>query len=143
MNKINWTLIFQLSIFGLIMAAATISLIPQIAEPFIWLVIFLFVAYVIAKKATGKFFLHGLLVSLVNSIWITAAHVLFASSYLTNHPQMQEMMANFPDLMRQHQRISMAIMGPFLGAAFGLIQGLFAFVASRLVKRGGNRPVTG
>src|SRR5580700_7401587 len=101
MNKINWKLIFQLSLFGLGMAVATISLIPANIEFVFWIVIFILCAYIVAKNAPGQYFFHGFLISLVNSVWITAAHVLFASVYLANHPQMQEMTASMP-LVAQH-----------------------------------------
>jgi hypothetical protein len=38
----NWKIIFQLSIFGLIMAFATVQLIPERVEPIFWLFIFRF-----------------------------------------------------------------------------------------------------
>ena len=87
----NWKIIFQLSVFGLIMAFATVSLIPENIEPAFWLVIFIFCAYVIAKVCPGKYFLHGFLVSMVNCVWITAAHCYFYNSYTAHHPQMTTM----------------------------------------------------
>jgi hypothetical protein len=135
MNTINWKLIFQLSIFGLIMAIATISLIPQNTEPYVWLVVFIIIAYIIANKAPGKYFLHGFLISIVNSVWITTAHILYSATYLANHPQMQEMTASMPLFAQHHQRSTMAVMGLPFGAAFGLVLGLFCFIASKIVKK--------
>jgi hypothetical protein len=135
MNTINWKLIFQLSLFGLLMGAATISLIPQNAEPFFWLVIFILCAYLVAKKAPGKYFLHGFLTSIINSVWITTAHVLFATTYLANHPQMVQMNLNMPAMMQMHQRTTMAVMGLPFGIGFGLVLGLFCFIASKMVKK--------
>ncbi len=125
----NWKLIFQLSIFGLIMAFATISLIPEKYEPAFWLVIFVFCAYVIAKAAPGKFFLHGFLVSMVNCVWITGAHGFFYSTYTSNHPDMAAMYTG------THPRMMMLVFGPLFGAAFGIILGLFSFVASKIAKK--------
>jgi hypothetical protein len=62
----NWRLVFGLSLFGLGMAIATVFLIPSNVEPFCWLAIFLICAYIIARQAPGKFFLHGLMVSIVS-----------------------------------------------------------------------------
>jgi hypothetical protein len=56
---VNWKLIFQLSLFGLAMAIATVYWIPQNVEPFFWLVIFIICAYLIAKRCSDKYFLHG------------------------------------------------------------------------------------
>jgi hypothetical protein len=135
MNKINWKLIFQLSLFGLVMAVATISLIPANYEYFFWLVIFILCAYIVAKNAPGQYFLHGFLISLVNSVWITIAHVLFASVYLANHPQMQEMTASMPLFAQHHQRTTMVVLGLPFGAAFGLLLGLFCFIASKVIRK--------
>jgi hypothetical protein len=129
----NWKLIFQLSLFGLIMAFGTISLIPDKIEPLFWLVIFIVVAYLIAKTCTKKFFLYGFLVSMFNRVWIMAAHVLFYHPYAAHHPEMVNMFP--PSALSNHPRVLMLLVGPFMGAIFGLFQGLFAFIASKMVKR--------
>jgi hypothetical protein len=129
----NWKLIFQLSLFGLAMALATVSLIPANIEPIFWLLIFLICAYVIAKRCGGSYFLHGFVLSLVNCIWITGAHIIFHTTYLANHPQMVEMSAKMP--LVDHPRLQMLVMGPVFGIAFGIILGLFAFIASKMVKK--------
>ena len=71
----SWKLIFALSGFGLAMAIATVFVIPSSIEPLFWLAIFVVSAWLIAKKAPGKYFLHGFCVSLVNCVWITGAHI--------------------------------------------------------------------
>ncbi|MCC8426893.1 hypothetical protein [Mucilaginibacter sp. UR6-11] len=125
----NWKLIFQLSLFGLIMAFATVTLIPEKIEPVFWLVIFVFCAWVIAKAAPGKYFLHGFLVSLVNCVWITAIHFFFYNSYAAHHPDMAAMYTGI------HPRKMMLVYGPLFGAMFGVVLGLFSFIASKIVKK--------
>jgi hypothetical protein len=129
----NWKLIFQLSLFGLAMAVATVFWIPGNIEPVLWLPIFIFCAYIIAKKADGKYFLHGFLLSLVNCVWITSAHIIFVNVYLSHHQEELEMMGKMP--MPTHPRIMMMIMGPLFGILFGLILGLFSFIAGKIVKK--------
>ena len=135
MNNINWKLILRLSLFGLAMAIATISLIPEKVEPACWFIIFIICAYIVAKQAPSKYFLHGFLISIVNSIWITIAHVFSATTYIANHPNAAGMNAKMPLIIQQHQRISMIIMGLPFGAVFGLALGLFCFIASKIVKK--------
>lgn len=130
----NWKIIFQLSIFGLIMAFGTISLIPEGIEPFFWLAIFLFCAYVIAKVCPGKYFWHGFMVSIINCIWITAAHIAFYSSYIAHHPSMVKMSAQHP-ILPTHPRLAMLIMGPVVGVICGIILGIFAWIASMIVSK--------
>jgi len=131
----NWKIIFQLSIFGLIMAVATVSLIPEKIEPLFWVVIFIFCAWVIAKACPGKYFLHGFLVSLVNCVWIVALHVVFYKSYMANHPNMASMNANLPASLASHPRRAMVLMGPVFGVLSGIILGLFSFIASKIVQK--------
>jgi hypothetical protein len=127
----NVRLIFQLSLFGLAMGVATVYVIPSSVEPLFWLAIFVACAVVIARRAPGRPFLHGFLVSLVNSAWITGAHVLFFESYVARHAAEAAMMSRMP----LPPRLMMLLTGPFVGVVSGLVLGLFAFVASRFLKR--------
>ena len=131
----NWKIVFQLSIFGLIMAFATISLIPESIEWVFWLVIFIFCAYVIAKTCPGKYFLHGLLLGMENCVWITAVHIIFRETYVSHHPQMASMNGGLPYYLIIHPRQAMLVMGPIAGVLSGVILGLFSFVASKIVKK--------
>ncbi len=128
----NWKLIFQLSLFGLAMAFATVFVISSKIEPAFWLVIFLISAYLIAKRSPGMHFVHGLLVGLVNSVWITSAHVFFYDAYIARHAQEAAMMQN--SALHVSLRLMMAITGPVVGLLSGVILGVFALVAGRLVK---------
>jgi hypothetical protein len=129
----NWKLILQLSLFGLAMGLATVFLIPSKMEPLFWLVIFVISAYIIARRAPGQYFLHGLLVSIVNSVWITGSHVLLFDRYIANHPQEAAMMTSMP--LPDSPRLMMAMMGAVIGVVSGLVLGLFAVVAGKLVRR--------
>lgn len=129
----NWKLIFKLSLFGLVMAFATVFWIPTSIEPVFWLIIFSICAYFIAKRSPGKYFLHGFFVSLVNSVWITAAHIGLYGTYLTNHPEMAEMSARMP--LPDHPRLMMALTGPVFGIISGVVLGLFSLLAGKLVKK--------
>jgi uncharacterized membrane protein len=125
---IKWKLIIQLSVFGLIMAFASVSLISTKMEPPFWLMAFIFSAFVIAKVAPGKYFLHGFLVAMVNSIWITLVHLYFYNSYAANHQDIMPMYG-------AHPRRMMLLLGPVFGVMFGIILGLFALIASKVVKK--------
>lgn len=129
----NWKVIFTLSLFGLGMAIATISLIPSNIEFWFWLGIFIFCAYTIAKRCSGAYFLHGFFVALLNCVWVTGAHVLFADTYLEYHKAEAAMMLNSPTGISV--RAMMLVMGPVIGIISGLVLGLFSFIASKIVKR--------
>jgi hypothetical protein len=128
----NWKLIFQLSLFGLAMGIATVYVIPSKIEPAFWLVIFLISAYLIAKQSPAWHFLHGVLLGLANSVWITAAHILLFDSYVAAHAPEVAMMQTSP--LAVSPKVMMLIFGPLIGLISGVILGLFAFMAGKLIK---------
>jgi hypothetical protein len=134
----DWKLIFGLSLFGLAMAIGTVFVIPSNVEPIFWLLIFLVCAYLIARKRPDRHFLHGLLVGIVNSVWVTGAHIVFFSQYIANHPKEAAMMTSMP--LPTHPRLMMACVGPIVGVISGIIIGLLAFVAGKIVKPAVNIP---
>lgn len=127
----NWKLVFQLSIFGLIMAFATAFLVPEKISGIFWLPIFIFCAYVIARVCRSRYFLNGFMVSIVNCIWITGVHLILYTRYVAFNP---DMVQNLPHIFPNHPRRDMLVVGPVIGVISGLIIGLFAFIASKIVK---------
>ena len=125
----NWKLILLLSMFGLAMGLATVFVIPSNIEPLFWLVIFVVCAYAIARQKR-KPFLHGLLLGLANCVWITSAHILLFHQYLGAHAQEAAMMQTMPF----SPRITMAIVGLFIGVISGVVIGVLALIASKIVK---------
>lgn len=128
----NKKLIFQLSLFGLAMAIGTVYFIPSNIEPICWLVIFIICAYLIAKNCTEKYFVQGLFVSLLNSVWITATHMILFDRYIVGHADEAKMLAN---TMPDHPQLMMLATGPVIGLVSGLVLGLFAFIASKIMKK--------
>jgi len=134
----NWKLVLQLSLFGLVMAFATVFVVPADIEPVLWLAIFLICAFIIAKRAPGKVFLHGLMLGIVNSVWITLVHFGLFSTYLAHHAQEAEMMKSMP--MPLPPRVMLAIIGPCIGAISGVVIGLLALLAALIMRRGTRAP---
>ena len=129
----NRKLIFKLSLFGLAMAFATVFWISSKIEPYFWIAIFIFCAIKIAKTVHSKYFLHGFLVSMLNSVWITAVHIILYDQYIARHPEELAMMEKFP--LPYTARISMLMFGPAIGVMSGIILGLFSIIASYLIKK--------
>ena len=126
-------LIVQLSLFGFAMALATVFFIPSNIETVCWLIIFIICAYIIARNCSSKFFLHGFLVSLVNCVWITSGHVLLFWDYILTHQQELDAMSKMP--LAGHPRMQMLYTGPIVGIISGLVLGLFAFIAAKIMKK--------
>jgi len=129
----NGILIFQLSLFGLAMAIGSVFVIPSTIEPLFWLAIFILCAYLIATRAPGRYFVHGFLTSLMNSVWITGTHVLLFDQYIARHADEAQMMAqlNLPI----SPRMFMALTGPIIGIISGLVLGLFSVIAAKLIPK--------
>jgi hypothetical protein len=90
----------------------------------------------IARYAHAKYFLHGLLVSIVNSIWITATHASLFYTYIASHPEYLQMIQapGTPEALSSHPRRLMILTGPIVGVLSGLILGLFSWIASKVTK---------
>ena len=129
----NWRLIFALSLFGVVMAVAGLFGLTRKIEPLLWLLIFIIYAICIAKYCAGKYFLHGFLVSLLNGVWIALIHFAFFPLFLRNNPDMAIAFQNLPQSISL--RALNLIIGPIVGALFGIVAGLFAWVAARLLKK--------
>jgi len=130
---INLRLCFQLSLFGLAMALATITLIPTRFEWMFWLPIFLFCAVIIARHAPGKYFWHGIITCLLNCVWITGVHVSFFDLYTAHHADMAAMQPK-TGYFATHPRQMMLLVGPFVGVASGIILGLLSVIAGAIFK---------
>ncbi len=126
----SFKLIFALSLFGLAMGVATVFVIPSHIEPWCWLGIFVVSAYVIAKRAPAKYFLHGLCVSLLNSVWITGIHFALYDKYIATHAKEAAMMAQ---AQFATPKVMLLISGPVAGLVSGIVLGFIAWVMSKLV----------
>jgi len=126
----NCKLILQLSIFGLAMGIATVFVIPSNIEPMFWVAIFVISASLISKHCKRLFFLNGFMVSIVNSVWVTSAHVLLFDAYSARHASEMEMMARLP--FGESPRLLMILMAPVFGIVSGVVLGLFSYVAHRI-----------
>lgn len=127
----NWKLILQLSLFALAMGIGTVFFIPSTIEPFCWLLIILLSAYFIATRCTDRYFLHGLVLGIVNSIWVTGSHVLLFTQYVGNHPREAAMMQTLP--LPTHPRVMQIIIGACVGIVSGIIIGALAWAAHRVL----------
>jgi hypothetical protein len=135
-GTMNWKTIFLLSLFGLAMGIGTVFFIPSTIEPLCWLVIFVVSAFAIGRSAPRLHFVHGLLTGMFNSVWITASHIVFAAHYLAHHTKEAAMIQTMP--RPDSPRLMMAVVGPIAGIFSGVIIGILAFIAGKLLK---SRPI--
>jgi hypothetical protein len=133
----NWKIIVLLSLFGVAVGVAGLFGLTGTPEFILWLIIFVLYAFIIVRKTQGKYFLHGFLVSLLNGLWIGIIHAAFFSTFAAHNA---EAMASYDKLPQGlSPRVVMLIAGPIIGAVTGLIAGLFAWLAGKIMKK----PATG
>lgn len=129
----NWKLIFLLSLFGLAIGLAGVFLISPTVEPFCWLIGFIVSAIAIAKMAPGKYFLHGFLANILNSVWVTAAHLALYDRYAAFHPEFTAIFAN--GSVSISPKLFILLSGPITGVLFGIVLGLFAWIAAKVFRK--------
>ena len=130
-HKMNWPLIVQLSLFGLAMGVGTVFFISSGIEPILWIAIFLISAYLIARQCPHRRFLHGLIVGVANSIWITGTHIVFFTRYMGGHAREAAMMKSMP--LPSMPSLMMVFTGPVVGIMSGIIIGTLAIIAGHFL----------
>jgi hypothetical protein len=129
----KWKLIIWLSMFGLAMGFATVYFIPTGVEFFFWIFIFFISAHIITQEADTKLFLTGFTVGILNSIWITACHIILFDDYMLSHPEQEILLEETSSIIVP--KLNMLFTGPIIGAITGSIIGLMSLGASKTIKR--------
>ncbi len=127
----NWKLIFSLSLFGIIMGSLSLFGYTQGIEWILWLASGLFIAFLIAKYAPKRVFMHGLWVGVIQGI--LKSLVAFAGWDLyTKHNDMESF--NQPSQLTDN--FMMLIIGIVIGSVYGVILGLISvFFKKFIVKK--------
>ncbi len=127
----KWTLILRLSLIELALTLASIFFLSPNLETILWLATVLFYAYAIGNGTRQYRFLHGILLGIVNAVWVSVVHAIFLARYLARHP-----VANSTIDMISHSRprLSLALTAIFTGIGQGIVIGVFAVVAGMMVK---------
>lgn len=69
-----------------------------------------------------------------SNLWISLVHFAFFGAYIQNNPGMMEGYERLPVFVSP--RLMVLIVGPFIGAASGVVAGLLAMIAAKLMKKG-------
>lgn len=120
-----------LSIFGLIMAFATVFLIHKDIEIILWIPVMMVCGYTIARHCFASYFLHGFLVGILSSLIIVSIHLIFWTQWLDFYVKMRKYAIN--PMIHNHPRLSMALMGLGVGILSGTIIGLLSLYLSKRV----------
>ena len=132
-DKMNWKLVYSLSSIALFMGITSSLGLTQNIEWFLWLVVGLFSAFLIAKRTTDRYFLTGFVVGFLCGVLNSFTQGIFFSLFVENNPSatasLQELTPGISP------RLFLFIAGPIIGLATGVIFGLLALLASKLDKK--------
>jgi len=134
-TEMKWTLILRLSLIGLVLALGSIFVISPNLESLLWLVVFLYYASAIGHGTRTWRFFHGLLLGILNSVWVVAMHEIFLTRYLAAHPREVQMLDTVHAAgLSVSPRWIMSFTGITVGVLEGIVIGVFAIVAGMMVK---------
>ena len=129
----NWKILICLSLFGCMMAYATVLWIPAETEYYLWPGIFALSAIFIARTSYNNYFRQGFVLSLLNCFWLAIIHCHQADTYIQSHPQVSAFSSFFH--MNEHPRVILLFSSISMGIAFGLVQGLLAWIAGSFIRK--------
>jgi cobalamin synthase len=113
------------------MGFGTTYFIPFVIEPFLWIAMLPFCAFIIARFCERKYFLNGLMVGILINIWNAVIHFIFFDAYLTRHPAW----AHMEHVTAEQIRWGDMIFSPVIGIFAGLLIGLFSWAAAMVFKK--------
>jgi ABC-type transport system involved in cytochrome c biogenesis permease subunit len=126
----NTRIVLSLSSVAILMGAATSFGLMQSLEWFFWLVLAIFSAYLIAKRAPRRPVGNGFLVGFLCGVLSSATESLFFDFYITNNPASAERLARMAQEM--DPRVYILLSGATIGLAAGIVFGVLALLATRL-----------
>lgn len=125
----DWKLIVQCSVFGIIMASLSLRGFTQKLEPFLWLLLGIFTALVVSKNVTQQVFLHGFCIGLLWGLLNGVLQATFFDTYLQHNPQLQ---TSFQKTTIKAQYFVL-MTSPIIGLMVGLVLGGLSLLAKKIL----------
>ena len=131
----NWKLIFGLSLLGLAMAFATVYVIPNNIAIFLWIAIYIFCAFVIAKQTfdarkPARKYWHAVAVGYLFCIYVGTVHFIFFDMYVAFQPKVLEVLKKHNDT-----RTSLLVMNIVFGFMLAKVLAVLTFFAGLILKK--------
>ncbi|MBK9332962.1 MAG: hypothetical protein IPM96_11300 [Ignavibacteria bacterium] len=129
----NWKLILQLSLFGLLMGILSVfGLIPGGFELIPWIIIAVISALAISRNTNKLMFTHAVMAGLFMGIITSVVQAIFFDTLLKNNPDSLDGFKEIPTAMEP--QYVLLFTGPFIGIIFGLFIGLLAVIFKKVRK---------
>ena len=121
MSYLNQNLILKTGSFGLFMGILNTLGYTQNFEIYIWIIIVLGSAFIVAKKINEKIFIHCLLIGLCWGVDTTFIEAVFLNTFQNNNLYLK-------DIFIQSKWINPRILLVLLGIIFGCFSGLLLYL---------------
>lgn len=129
----NWKLILLLSLSGILIGLANVYVIPAKYSAVVEMPVYLGCAYVLARVQERKHFVHGVVVGVICAILATAVRIVLVEQYLTHQyvdaAQYRKLAAESHGTITQ----VLMLMGVLFTILSGLVTGLFALAAGKII----------
>jgi hypothetical protein len=128
----NWTLVSLLALPGLMMGLLSVKGHTRGIEPYLWILLSIFAALVIARTAGVRMFLHGLSVGIAWGVINGLVAASLFSTYVRHNPEVVSKMSG--GTAPVSPRVMFAAGAPVIGLVTGLVLGALCWGAGRVVK---------
>lgn len=126
----KWGVVVELAAPGLAIGLAVVFGMGEGAMWILWIVLRLLIALAIARWLRRKHFAHGFCAGALGAGSAVGLAVAFFGTYTQNHPEFLEQAGRFPSL---EPRLLLGIVAVAVALAHGILQGILAWIASRIV----------
>ena len=128
----NWMLVSVLSIPGVMMGLLSVRGHTRGIEPYLWGLLAIFAALVIARNAGEQYFFHGLSVGIAWGVVNGLIAFSLFSVYAQHNPEVIQRIA--AGARGPSPRVMFALSAPMIGLLTGLVLGVLSWGASHVIK---------
>jgi hypothetical protein len=131
----NWRLVLLLSLLGIAMTVPAVLgwLTESWMEYGAWAVVAVFTALVLAARGSGNF-RHGFMAGALMGVWQHLLVFLLWDMYIQHNPEFAATLAEDNPFKGIDPRYGMLIAMPVISIMYGLLTGLLAWLAGRMVR---------
>ena len=126
----KWGVVLELSVPGLAIGLAIVFGMGEGTMAILWILLRLLTALAIARWVRKKHFAHGFCAGFFGGGAAVLCGVALFGTYTQNHPEYLEQASRMPNL---DPRILLAIVAVGVGILHGIVQGVLAWIASKIV----------
>jgi uncharacterized protein YneF (UPF0154 family) len=126
----KWGVVLELSAPGLAIGLAVVHGMGEGTMWVLWIVLRLLIALALARWVRRKHFAHGFSVGALGAGGAVLLALAMYGTYTQNHPEFLEQAGKVPSL---DPRLLLALVAVGVGIVHGLIQGVLAWIASKIV----------